>query len=248
MAINRIEFVAPEKDSLDLESLKDDVLSLVSLMRNNGQIVSDSDVCILEGNTVYIDVICPEVDSLAVKNSNIYISNLIGKVNLEYNTAFSYRTIDKSESVNGSLLYENAPFFILHWEYYSPLKSGSDFDPIPLYFFPYSYRDKNSYNDIGFWWNNYINIYRVWRSGEIDEQIFYSYLSDINNPLNMQGLKICRNLEGLVYKDCYYYLFHYGDTRQAPNCPSCGEEWELEVPFLSQFHFKCDRCKIISNE
>jgi predicted nucleic acid-binding Zn ribbon protein len=46
----------------------------------------------------------------------------------------------------------------------------------------------------------------------------------------------------------YYYLFYYGKDPQQAACPSCGKNWKLEAPIFNEFHFKCDHCKIISND
>lgn len=248
MPVCKLLFKVPPHTTVDMEDLKDDVLDLVSLWRRNGQISSEGGVCIINDNEVYMDVICPEVNSLDNGNNNIYINNLIEKMKECHHVSFSYVTIDGINSSNGASAYANADFFILHWRYYSPLISGNNFEPIPLYYFPYSYHDQHSYNDISSWQNNYGRVYELWMSGEIDEPVFYNYLSNIDSSLNRQGLKVCRNLEHLIAKPVYYYLFYYGEDPQQSDCPSCGKNWKLEVPLFNEFHFKCDHCKIISND
>ena len=248
MPICKLLFNVPPDITVNAEDLKDDVLELVSLLNRNGQIISEGGVCIINGCQAYIDVLCQELTSLNTRNNNRYINHLIENIHLDHQAVFSYEVMDESNNQDGFSAYQSADFFILHWKHYSPLMSGNSFEPIPLYYFPYSDHDKQSYNDIHFWQNNYDRIYGLWRSGEIDESIFYNYLSNINSPLNKQGLACCRNLEQLVDKAVYYYLFYYGDEPQASDCPGCGRSWRLQTPLFDTFHFKCDHCSIVSNE
>ena len=137
--------------------------------------------------------------------------------------------------------------FILHGDGLSPLRSFDDYTQIPLYEFPYTYNDDPSYNDVNWWHNNYSDFSRLWFRGQIEESYFNELLSSLKSPLSLTGLEICKNIERLTGKDCYYYLFNYNNDIEGDNCPSCGGPWKLPEKMFEEFDLRCDKCKIISN-
>lgn len=224
----------------------DDVDTLLKVLRRNGQIINKDNTFLFENRQVRLFVSCPDKHSLDVKYNNKYVDEWKTKLKEVYKAEVEWRWVaDYPFKANGSFISSKA--FILYWGGYSPLRSFDSFDPIPLYEFPNTYKDGHSYNDIMSWQDNYEAIYGIWNRGEIDERKFYNYLSSIRSPVSKAGLDICRKIEELTKKDCYFYLFNYNSERPFKKCPSCKGNWNLSTKMFEEFDLRCDKCKIISN-
>jgi predicted nucleic acid-binding Zn ribbon protein len=76
-------------------------------------------------------------------------------------------------------------------------------------------------------------------------------MTDVNSDLFRRGWDIRGRIEYITKIPTYYYQYRVGGKSLAEEkqrkCPGCGGEWALEQPIHDIFHFKCDKCRIVSN-
>jgi predicted nucleic acid-binding Zn ribbon protein len=246
MITYEISFRGNNLSDEEKQSFLNDAGTLIGLLRKNGQVVGQNNAFIFEQESIRINVLCPDNASLDPRHNNRYINASIAMLEETYNLRYSCeQTGNYPAELTGR--FADAGAFLLYWGGFSPIRSLDDFEPVPLYEFPYTYTDGNSYHDLYAWESDYEAIYRIWVRGEMEERRFYDYLSSIKSPLSQRGLAICRRLELLTGKDCYFYLFNYTGARHAKKCPVCNNDWKLTEKLFDEFDLKCDTCKIISN-
>lgn len=229
----------------DKESFLEDASTLISILKRNGQITLSNDVFIFENEGVKLYAHTPSTRSLLTEYNNKYVNYWLARLSEDYGLIFSFKVLSSGKEP----LYDvsKSTAFILYWGGPSPLRSFDSFEPIPLYEFPYTYIDGESYNDINFWEDNYEAIYGTWRRGHIEEERFYNYLASVDSPLSKQGLDICKKVEKLTGKKCYFYLFNDTSNRVDEKCPCCDSDWRLSEKMFGEFDLVCDECGIISN-
>ncbi|SFM74289.1 Predicted nucleic acid-binding protein, contains Zn-ribbon domain [Chitinophaga sp. YR627] len=230
----------------DKDSFIDDASSLVQTFRRNGQIVSANDIYLFQQDAVVSYVHAFSADSLLPQYNNKYVNDRLIRIKENYGLMFSFEVLTNDEEPAYGFAASSA--FILQWGGASPLRSFDSFEQIPLYMFPYTYHDGYCHNDINFWEGNYDSIYDIWRRSEIEEERFSDYLALIDSPLSVQGSNVCRRIEALTGKKCYYHLFSYDNTRYDEKCPSCHSDWVLSEKMFDKFDLRCDKCNIISQK
>lgn len=221
-----------------------DVHALLNTLNRHNQIIYKDNIVSFTADKVFIFVSCPGEEIIS-SGLNIYAKKWISNIEEDYSLKFS---IEKIGNYPGDLdgSYSEASAYILYGNSYMPLRSFDNFDPIPLYKFPYTYSDNTSYFDINMWLSNYNDVYAIWDRGDINEPYFKELLSSFESELTVKGMEICLRIKQLTNKDCYFYLFNY-DNDVPDACPSCGGPWKLENRILDKFDFKCDKCNILSN-
>ncbi|UPK67455.1 DUF2310 family Zn-ribbon-containing protein [Chitinophaga filiformis] len=227
------------------ESFLEDASTFISILKRNGQISLSNDVYIFQNDAVKLYAYTPSIRSLLTEYNNKYVNNWLTRLGEGYGLSFSFKVLSDGEEPIYD--FSKSTAFILYWGGQSPLRSFNSFESIPLYEFPYTYTDGESYNDINFWEDNYGAIYGTWRRGDIEEERFYSYLSSVDSPLSKQGLEICKKIEKLTGKKCYFYLFNDRNNRVDEKCPCCDGDWKLPEKMFGEFDLLCDDCRIISN-
>ena len=77
-------------------------------------------------------------------------------------------------------------------------------------------------------------------------------LSSTESDLFRRGWDLRGRIEYLSQIPTYYYLYQIGGDNLTVEkqrlCPKCGnKDWLQEAPLLDLFHFKCNKCRIVSN-
>lgn len=76
-------------------------------------------------------------------------------------------------------------------------------------------------------------------------------IENLFDQLFVRGRDLCRHIEATTEVPTYYYQYRVGGESKAAEltrrCPSCGGEWRVPEALHGLFHFKCDRCRIVSN-
>jgi len=246
MFIYQILFSRTDWPKSETASFLNDADFFIRSLRSNGQLVSRNDVFIFNDQAVSIHVRCPHMDSLDTGYNSEHVNQWINILMERYGVDVSYQIVGEDLTPAISADEASSQSFILYWGGPSPIRSGDNFAPIPLYHFPYTNTRQGSYEDINAWSKSYEEIDGLWFRGNLGEQQFQSYLSDIQSPLTKQGRDICSRLEQLTGKPSYYYLFNTTGPNIEYHCPSCGGSWQLENKMLSRFDLKCDHCRLVS--
>ncbi|PWV56420.1 DUF2310 family Zn-ribbon-containing protein [Chitinophaga sp. S165] len=246
MFIYQILFQKADWPKSEMESFLHDADFFIRSLRSNGQLVSINDVFLFQEDSVWLHVQCLKKDSLDERYNSDYVNQWTSILMERYNVTISYKYVGEHLVSVSTAEIDSSSSLILYWGGASPIRSGDNFDQIPLYNFPYTNTRYRSYDDINSWSRSYEEIDGLWFRGSMGEKRFHNYLSDIKSPLTKQGRSICTKLEELTGKPSYYYLFNYDSKKNEHRCPSCGGEWQLENKLLEKFDLKCDHCRLVS--
>ncbi len=237
----------------NLEEIYDDFTSLISCYWKNGQIHEDR-IDYIKNNKIVMVVNTLERDSLSKDYNNYYVNNRIDKIQEKWNSKIEFQFL--GEMPYDKLLIENvcscskSEFHILYTDAYSlgsPIKCGNCFGTIPLYKFP-KYNE-HSYQEVLWWEQDYKACDRLQIGCSVGEKWALNQMQEVNSQLTKVGLKICRKMEELTNIPTYYFLYDYRKIKKnaaIKKCPSCKKEWLLETPLHKLFDFKCDSCKLLS--
>ncbi|MDD0824914.1 Zn-ribbon-containing protein [Mannheimia sp. AT1] len=136
--------------------------------------------------------------------------------------------------------------YTTHLDTCSPLFDGESFAPIPLY----RLKNQSLSESLLNWQQNWQACDQLQMKGQILEFEALNQISNENSPLSKMGLELCKQIEKKTKIPTFYYLYRLGsDFNEEYNrkCPSCNGDWKLPVPLHNIFHFKCERCRLISN-
>lgn len=194
-------------------------------------------------------VCTPEQESLLPKNNSDEVNEALAQA-AEFGVNFAGFEIDgrdyQAEETSDN---PNSTFQILyttHLDTCSPLYDGESFAPIPLY------RLKNQLlsEELLNWQQNWQACDQLQMQGSVLESEALSQICDEKSDLAQMGIALCRQVEEQTAIPTFYYLYRLGSNKTEEHnrkCPSCNNDWKLAVPLHDIFHFKCDKCRLISN-
>ncbi len=199
-----------------------------------------------------VRLICPEEQSLLADFNNSAVTQALAKAEKCGVIFESFQVV--GEDLNSDLTFrENKPQWqILYTTYLqvcSPLHSGDSLQPIPLY-------RQLSQNpalsmDIIKWQENWQACDQLQMNGTVLEAETLQQISETKTNLFKHGYALTKEIEEYTKIPTYYYLYRVGGkslaSEQARCCPQCGGDWALTEPLFDQFHFKCDKCRLVSN-
>ena len=202
-------------------------------------------------NGLSVNLFCPEKDSYKEKNSTIYGNKWKKRIEEELECKFDFKYVGLDSEFGKTVIPKKRDFLILKTARFSPLVEGESLNQIPLYKIPYTYHDRECYNDINFWENNYKRIEGLWFNGAVGERWCQNQLQNHDSELSKQGIECCQKIEEITGIPTFYYLFNYRAWGQKKDnerkCPQCGGDWLIEgATFNDTFAFKCDKCRLIS--
>lgn len=249
MIIYQLTFSGPALDEDDKFSFLDEVDTLFNCLYKQNQICTRGVIVNFGPDGIKAIIDCPEEQVIFSKENNFYPQKYINRIKENYNLEISIEKIGENPLTMGGS-YATSTAFILYGDGdgLSPLRSFNDFKQIPLYEFPYTYSNDPTYHDINGWQKDYEDLISLWFSGRVNEAYCFEMLSSMTSPVTVSGFEICRRIESLTGKDCYYYLFNYESKVNDDACPSCGGEWQLEEKMFDEFDLRCDQCKIVSKK
>jgi predicted nucleic acid-binding Zn ribbon protein len=150
----------------------------------------------------------------------------------------------------------------------SPLVELDSYSPVAIISLPLNERERDQiYN----WTLGYRHIDQIWMGGDRMAIHAYQEMANVTSELSTEGRAICELIEKATCKPTYYFLMKYwvspseskalfcsDDDLSEPGrlCPGCGKHWrrrKLEASFLSRhewydFAYRCDDCRLVSNE
>ena len=224
---------------------------LMSFYRSSGQTQGRIESQYIADSKIVCLPFTLEKNSLNKKYNNYYVNRQSKKVEELCQSVLTFKTVGKGyNSYKGACKCRKSDFYILVTNYVSidsPLTCGSCNNSVPLYKLPV-------YHDYGYmpilsWETNYISCDSLNMNCAVGERWALNQMQVLTSQLSVQGLKICRKMEGLTSVPTYYYLHNYnkfkGDQLTRP-CPNCNKKWGLKKQLHGNYDFKCDKCKIVS--
>lgn len=151
--------------------------------------------------------------------------------------------------------WRGAPFLYLFthaFDWASPVCRGDGKPPIPVFTLPVAFEHKEQLYS---WQRSYYHHDNIWLGSGALEIGAYRQLADPASELAEQGRDLCREIETATRVPTFYYLMRYWGRPNGEDqrlCPGCGAAWRAEGPREApapfwQFHFKCDRCRLVSH-
>ena len=200
-------------------------------------------------------------DKNALSDNNMAPYGLAAKMQLEQmGIIISYNILAKYVTDSDEIIMEqnvdNAEFLILYppkllEDYESQLILRTDQRKyLPIYILNNN-EDQHLAEDLTFWRKDYAAIDRLWISSYKKlEPIMAKQKANLDSDISIEGLKIRQRIENVLNKKVFYPLaewFRKGKYARSnySQCPSCGEDWALQEPFLYIFNFKCNKCFLL---
>lgn len=253
LAVAYFSYHSSEQDPLAVLSY------FINQWRYNGQVIGREMAITLNQNNetgkieFHIKVALPAQNSLMTEFNSDEVNQALTHLK-QANMAFlGVELIGRD--FNGEITSEDSrsQFQILyttHLDTCSPVYNGEDFRPIPLYQLTNKQQDLSS--RILRWQENWQACDQLQMHGDVLETEALTQIAEYNSPLAKIGRSLCQEIEALTSVPTYYYLYRLGDDKLAElqrACPSCGDpSWKIEnAPLHNIFHFKCDKCRLISN-
>lgn len=229
---------------------------IVDQWRYNGQIIGrEIPLFFAEQENqqgIALRVICPEQHSLLPEHNNQNVQLALQDAE-NWGVFFdSFQIV--ADDLNSDTTYQGDKpswqlLYTTHLQSCSPLHSGDDLSPIPLY-----QQLKNSpalSQDIIKWQENWQACDQLQMNGSTLEQQALVEISHFDSQLSKHGYALRQEIEQYTKIPTYYYLYRVGgenlEQEQQRCCPNCKKDWRLSTPLFEIFHFKCDQCRLISN-
>ncbi len=226
---------------------------LLEAWRANGQVLGREFAVSFHEGEFRARLMLPAPDSLANRHNSPWAKAALKALTdaklLPPREKLQGQDINANESFEGEsswqLLYTSSVHMC------SPVRSGDNLLPIPLYRLPASFN--GDHKQLIRWqteWQACDELQMA--SGTKAEFAALEEISTTESDLFRRGWDLRGRLEYLTKIPTYYYLYRVGGTslaseRERP-CPRCGShEWRLDEPLLDMFHFRCEPCRIVSN-
>lgn len=227
---------------------------IVEQWRYNGQIIGrEIGVTYHQGGQAaefQLRVALPEQDSLAAEWQNDWVKQALAYAE-QYGIVWqSVEILGRDYNAEQTSLSSHPAFQLLyttHLDSCSPVYSGEDFFPQPLYQLGIPPELSES---IIKWQEDWQACDQLQMNGQILEAVALAEISEPHSQLSKRGRALCAQLEQHTRVPTYYYLYRLGqdvEREHSRRCPSCDSEWRLSEPLHGIFHFKCDCCRLMSN-
>lgn len=249
MYVHQLTFSFPGQEPTDESS--DRAHNYLCALRMNGQICSNEWPLPLEKNQCVATVLTPDWDSLDEKYNNKYVKDFLAEME-KNGVSVAFHLCGEDMSGPPRCDCSDSKGYVLYTSYVSlepPIRCLDCFGPVPLYTFPVT--PSEEYYEIICWKSDYMSCDSLQMNCAVLEKSTTRQLSDVRSSLSKAGRSVCATLSASVGKPFYYYLYRAHGRSLASEkkrrCPSCGEPWYIDTLLHSRFHFKCDRCLLLSN-
>ena len=230
--------------------------AVIDQWRYNGQIIGREIPLYLteeDGEQSFaMRVICPEQDSLLPENNNQSVNQAMEHAEKSGLNFQGFQIIADDLNSDGTAECSQPAWQMLyttHLQSCSPLHSGDDFSPIPLY--KQLKNQPHLSQDLIKWQENWQACDQLQMNGSALEKESLSEIAEVNSTLTKHGRYLAAEIEKGSGIPTYYYLYRVGghslESEQQRCCPQCGGNWALETPLFDIIHFKCDPCRLVSN-
>ncbi|MDR2869762.1 MAG: Zn-ribbon-containing protein [Deferribacteraceae bacterium] len=215
----------------------------MAALANNGQILYSFINSVKYSNHYTCRVVVPEMDSLDEKYYNDSCKNMLHFVNERSVKPPDSSFIGENSHITNGCICKNSSHYVLYTFYLgeqSPVICGDCLKGVAIYKLP---NDSELRYFSWKWLHQACD--RQFMNG-IGERHGYKMMNDPKSALSQEGLEICANLEALVKKPVYYFLFKYY-TKNKASCPKCGADW---INYDNKFHYGyvCHNCRLASED
>ncbi|MGF1739556.1 Zn-ribbon-containing protein [Vibrio profundum] len=239
-------------DNTTISAVDKAINGLMDALRYNGQVLGREFPIVMGEGIFTLRLVCPEQDSLHPQHHSDFVKVCIERLADAKLLAPKVRLIGRD--INSEEAAEDDPSWqVLYTTYVhtcSPLRSGDSLLPIPLYRNPATLN--GDHKAVIKWQTEWQACDEIQMAGGCRaEHAVLHEICDTDSVLYKRGMGLRGRIEHITKVPTYYYLYRVGGTslqdEQARLCPSCSGEWLQPEPVLDIFHFKCDKCRLVSN-
>ena len=222
-----------------VEDETETLFDYLSTLYKNGQILNDYQL-VKKDNTYFAFLTVPDKDALDPRYNNIYTNKYL----YDIDTKLDY--LGENIDIGECCCCNEPSWYMLYANYTSnesPIVCGDCGNQIPLYKIEHIMGEKEHFSILS-WQKVYKSIDRIWMYCLSD--IFSKrQLSDPNSQLSKDGMKICTELETVLKRPVFYFL--YLPNKKTENCPKCGGEWKKSKR-TQTVDFVCDDCRLATDD
>lgn len=227
--------------------------NLLEAYRANGQILGREFAVAFNDGEFRVRLLTPEKDSLHYRYNSSWVKTALKELTQAKILAPREKLI--GQDINSEVSNTEYPSWQLLYTSYvhmcSPLRSGDNLLPIPLYQIPATFN--GDHKRIIRWQTEWQACDELQMAAATKAE--FAALEELTSPssdLFRRGWDLRGRIEYLTKIPTYYYLYRVGgaglEAELTRPCPRCGNpDWKLDTPLLDMFHFRCDTCRIVSN-
>ncbi|MDI5830316.1 Zn-ribbon-containing protein [Shewanella xiamenensis] len=226
---------------------------LLEAYRANGQILGREFAVAFNEGEFRVRLLTPEKNSLAHRYHSPWVKKALAELTEAKLLAPREKFI--GQDINSEVSNTEPPSWQLLYTSYvhmcSPLRSGDNLLPIPLYQIPATFN--GDHKRVIRWQTEWQACDELQMAAATKAEFAaLEELSSPNSDLFRRGWDLRGRIEYLTKIPTYYYLYRVGgqdlQSELARPCPRCGSHtWMLDEPLLDMFHFRCEPCRIVSN-
>lgn len=226
---------------------------LLEAYRANGQVLGREFAVAFNDGEFRVRLLTPENNSLAHKYHSPWVKKALAELTEAKLLAPREKFI--GQDINSEVSNTDIPSWQLLYTSYvhmcSPLRSGDNLLPIPLYRIPATFN--GDHKRIIRWQSEWQACDELQMAAATKAE--FAALEELSSPdsdLFRRGWDLRGRIEYLTQIPTYYYLYRVGGkdltSEMARPCPRCGsQDWRFDEPLLDMFHFRCEPCRIVSN-
>ncbi|BCV33388.1 Zn-ribbon-containing protein [Shewanella algae] len=227
--------------------------TLLEAWRANGQVLGREFAVAFRDGEFRVRLLLPEETSLANRHNSPWAKQALQQLTEAKLLAPKEKLM--GQDINSEVSTLEPPSWQLLYTSYvhmcSPLRSGDNLLPIPLYRIPATFN--GDHKRVIRWQTEWQACDELQMAAATKAE--FAALEELSSPdsdLFRRGWDLRGRIEYLTQIPTYYYLYRVGgESKQAElarPCPRCGNpDWRQPSPLLDLFHFRCDNCRIVSN-
>jgi predicted nucleic acid-binding Zn ribbon protein len=222
-----------------VEDEKETLFDYLSTLYNNGQILNDYQL-IKKDDDYFAFLTVPDKNALDPKFNSIYTNKYLNDI--ETKLDYLGENIDIGECCS----CKEPSWYMLYADFASnesPIVCGDCGHEIPLYKIKHIMEEEEHFSILS-WQKVYKSIDKIWMYC-LSDRFSKKQLSDPNSQLSKIGMKICAELEKVLKKPVYYFL--YQPNKMTENCPKCKGKWEKSKR-TKTVDFVCDDCRLATDD
>lgn len=223
------------------ECVEDEVETIfeyLSTLYKNGQILNDYQLVRQDSNYAAFLTI-PDMHALDTQFNTTYTNKYL--LNIETKLDF----LGKNMDIDEYCCCKEPSWYMLYADYASnesPLVCGDCGHEIPLYKVQHIMREEEHFSILS-WQKAYKSIDNIWMYS-LSDRFSMRQLSDPNSQLSRNGMEICAELETVLKKPVFYFL--YQQRKMTDCCPKCSAKWQRSKR-TETVDFVCDNCKLATD-
>ncbi|MDO6639140.1 MULTISPECIES: Zn-ribbon-containing protein [unclassified Shewanella] len=227
--------------------------NFLEALRANGQVLGREFAVAFNEGEFKVRLLIPEKNSLSARNNSPWVKQALTMLTEAKLLAPREKFI--GQDINSEQSNIDTPSWqVLYTSYVhmcSPLRSGDNLLPIPLYQIPASFN--GDHKRVIRWQTEWQACDELQMAAATKAEFAaLEELTSHKSDLFRRGWDIRGRIEFITKIPTYYYLYRVGgeslQSEKERACPRCGsKQWLLDEPLLDMFHFRCEPCRIVSN-